>query len=155
MRISINGKNIEVSDYLKDLVTKKVSKLDKRECYKAYVRAWKRVNGRKVTIVTSPVVHAITGGYDAKYCNAKSVKLNKSSLSLKVGRSATLKASVKGVKSGRKVVKHVRLVRYYSSNANVAVVNGNGKVKAVGKGRCVVYAIANNGVRTSVKVTVK
>ena len=29
MRISINGKNIEVSDYLKDLVTKKVSKLDK------------------------------------------------------------------------------------------------------------------------------
>jgi len=46
-------------------------------------------------------------------------------------------------------------VRYYSSNANVAVVNGNGKVKAVGKGRCVVYAIANNGVRTSVKVTVK
>lgn len=29
MRISINGKNIEVSDYLSDLVTKKVSKLDK------------------------------------------------------------------------------------------------------------------------------
>ena len=29
MRISINGKNIEVSDYLKDLVTRKVSKLDK------------------------------------------------------------------------------------------------------------------------------
>lgn len=29
MRISINGKNIEVSDYLRDLVTKKVSKLDK------------------------------------------------------------------------------------------------------------------------------
>ena len=29
MRISINGKNIEVSDYLSNLVTKKVSKLDK------------------------------------------------------------------------------------------------------------------------------
>ncbi len=29
MRISIIGKNIEVSDYLNDLVTKKVSKLDK------------------------------------------------------------------------------------------------------------------------------
>ena len=29
MRISIVGKNIEVSDYLNDLVTKKVSKLDK------------------------------------------------------------------------------------------------------------------------------
>lgn len=29
MRITINGKNIEVSDYLRDLVTKKVAKLDK------------------------------------------------------------------------------------------------------------------------------
>jgi len=29
MRISINGKNIEVSDYLRDLVEKKVSKLEK------------------------------------------------------------------------------------------------------------------------------
>ena len=29
MRISINGKNIEVSEYLKDLVEKKVGKLDK------------------------------------------------------------------------------------------------------------------------------
>lgn len=29
MRISISGKNIEVSDYLSDLVSKKVSKLDK------------------------------------------------------------------------------------------------------------------------------
>ena len=29
MRISITGKNMEVSDYLSDLVTKKVSKLDK------------------------------------------------------------------------------------------------------------------------------
>ncbi len=29
MKISINGKNIEVSDYLRDLIIKKVSKLDK------------------------------------------------------------------------------------------------------------------------------
>lgn len=29
MRITITGKNIEVSEYLSDLVTKKVSKLDK------------------------------------------------------------------------------------------------------------------------------
>ena len=29
MRISISGKNIEVSDYLRDLAQKKVSKLDR------------------------------------------------------------------------------------------------------------------------------
>jgi uncharacterized protein YjdB len=132
------------------------TKLKKRTEYKAYVKAWKKVKGKKIYIgKASPEVHAITGGYDAKNCNAKSVKLNKASLSLAVGKSKTLKATVKGVKSGKKVLEHVRKVRYYSSNLNVATVNRNGKVKAVGKGSCTIWAIANNGVRTSVKVTVK
>ena len=132
------------------------TKLKKRVEYKAYVKAWKKVKGKKTYIgEASPEVHAITGGYDAKNCNTKSVKLNKGSLSLSVGKSKTLKATVKGVKSGKKVLEHVRKVRYYSSNANVATVNRNGKVKAVGKGSCTIWAIANNGVRTSVKVTVK
>lgn len=133
----------------------KVSKLTARTEYKAYVRAWMKVAGKKVYLGDSPEVHAITGGYDAKYCNAQSVRLNRSALSLKVGKSATLKATVKGVKSGKKVLAHVRKVRYYSSNVNVATVNKNGKVKATGIGKCTIWAIANNGVRTSVKVTVK
>ena len=83
------------------------------------------------------------------------MKLNKNSLTLKVGRSKTLKATVKGVKSGRKLLKHVKLVRYYSSNANVATVSSSGKAKAMGKGKCTIYAIANNGVRARVKVNVK
>ncbi len=61
----------------------------------------------------------------------------------------------KGVKSGKKVLQHVRKVRYYSSNINVATVNKSGKIKATGTGKCTIWAIANNGVRTSVKVTVK
>lgn len=132
------------------------TKLSKRAGYKAYVRAWKLEGSGKVYIgKASPEVHAITGGYNAKSCNARDVRLNRSSLKLKVGKSKTIKATVKGVKSGRKLLDHVRLVRWYSSNANVATVNKNGKVKAVGKGSCTVWAIANNGVRTSVKVTVK
>jgi uncharacterized protein YjdB len=112
-------------------------------------------NGRKDYIGSaSPVLHAITGGYTSRWCNARSVKLNKSSLTLKVGRSKTLKATVKGVKSGRELLKHVKLVRYYSSDADVATVSSSGKVKAVGKGKCTIYAIANNGVRASVKVKV-
>ena len=114
------------------------------------------VNGQKTYIgKASPQVHAITGGYTSKNCNAKSVTLNRSSLTLKVGKSKTLKATVKGVKSGKKVLQHVRLVRYYSSNANVATVTSGGKVKAVGKGSCTIYALANNGVRAKVKVKVK
>ena len=133
----------------------RISNLKKRTEYKAYVRAWMRVKGKKVYLGDSPEVHAITGGYDAKRCNIKSITLNKTKLNLKLGRSATLKATLKGIKSGKKLLSHARKVRYYSSNVNVATVSRNGKVKATGRGECTIYAIANNGVRTSVKVTVK
>jgi uncharacterized protein YjdB len=133
-----------------------IENLKNRKAYKAEVIAWKKIDGRKKVYIgsASPAVHAITGGYGAGYCNAKSVKLNRSSLSLNVGKSKTLKATVKGVKRGRKVLQHARLVRYYSSDADVATVSSSGKVKAVGKGKCTIYAIANNGVRASVKVNV-
>lgn len=124
--------------------------------YKAYVMAWQKRNGKRYYIGSaSPIVHAIAGDYTSKQCNARSVKLNKSSLTLNTGKSSTLKATVKGVKSGRKLLQHVRLVRYYSSDANIAKVNNNGKVTGVSKGSCFIWAIANNGVRTSVKVKVK
>ena len=130
--------------------------LKKKAEYKAFVRAWKRVDGRKVYIgKASPEVHAITGGYDSRRCNARCVTLSRTRLTLKVGKSKTIRASVKGVKSGRKLIDHERKVRWYSSNVNVATVDRNGKVKAKGKGACTLYAIAINGVRSSVKVTVK
>lgn len=130
--------------------------LKKRKPYKAYVQAWKKVNGKKVPIGSkSPELHAITGGYDKDYCNTKAVRLNRSALSLKVGQSKALRATLKGVKSGKAPLKHVRKVRWYSSDVNVATVDGNGRVKAVGQGACTVYALANNGVRSSVRVTVK
>ena len=134
----------------------RISGLDKRTCYKAYVKAWKKVNGKKVYIGdASPEVHAITGGYNSKYCNAKSVKLNKSSLTMKAGNSETLKATVQKVKSDRELLNHTAKVRYYSGDTNVATVNENGKVTAVAEGKCRIWAIATNGVRTSVGVTVK
>ena len=134
----------------------RISGLDKRTCYKAYVKAWKKVNGKKVYIGdASPEVHAITGGYNSKYCNAKSVKLNKSSLTMKAGNSETLKATVQKVKSDRELLNHTAKVRYYSSDTNVATVNENGKVTAVAEGKCRIWAIATNGVRTSAAVTVK
>ena len=134
-----------------------IENLKNRKAYQAEVIAWKKIDGRKKVYIgsASPVVHAITGGYSASQCNAKSVKLDKGSLSLKVGESETLKATVTGVKSGKEVLAHVRLVRYYSSDAKVAKVGRSGKVKAVGIGSCTIYAVANNGVRASVKVMVK
>ena len=130
--------------------------LNRLGSYRGRVRAWKRVDGQKVYIgKASPQVHALAGNYTNKECNARSVKLNRSRLTLKVGKSATLKATVKGVKSGKKVVQHIRKVRFYSSDANVATVTNAGKVKAVATGSCTIYALANNGVRAKAKVTVK
>ena len=134
----------------------RVSGLDKRTCYKAYVKAWKKVDGKKVYIGdASPEVYAITGGYNSKYCNARSVALNESSLTMKAGDSKKLKATVKKVKSNRALVNYTAKVRYYSSDASVAKVNENGRVTAVARGKCKIWAIAPNGMRASAVVIVK
>lgn len=134
----------------------KLTRLEKSTTYKAYVKAWEKVGGRKSYIgEASPTVYAITGGYTKKACNPKSISVNKDSLKLVVGKSATIKAKVTDLKKHRKVLSHGGLVRFYSSNANVAKVDSSGKVKAVGKGNCTIWAVANNGLRARVKVTVK
>lgn len=124
-------------------------------CYKAYVQAWYKQGGKKVYIgEPSPTVHCIVGGYSKKLTNAKSVKLTPSGLTLGVGSSQFLKATVKKAKAKRKIVDHVTAVRYYSSDPAVAVVSGSGQVTAVAEGACTIYAMANNGMRAATKVVV-
>lgn len=129
--------------------------LKKGSCHKGFVRAWTNKNGNKAYIGNaSPTVHCIVGGSDKEHTNAKSVKLNKTSLTLVKGGTSNLKASAKGEVSGKKVLDHIRAIRFYSSNANVAKVNRYGKITAVEGGVCTIYAMANDGVRASVKVKV-
>lgn len=63
MKISIIGKNIEVSDYLRDLITKKVNKLDKyfTEDTEAHVTLAVERN-RHIVEVTIPLVGGIIRG---------------------------------------------------------------------------------------------
>ena len=112
------------------------------------------VNRSKTYINKSPAVHVITGGYNRKWCNARTVKVKKAAIALAKGRSSAIRATVKGVKRSRRVLRHVRRLRYYSSNANVAKVSSRGKITAVGEGTCKVYVVANNGVKASIEVTV-
>ena len=58
------------------------------------------------------------------------------------------------MKSGRQVLAHVNLARYYSSNRNVATVSSTGRIRAKGVGSCRIYILANNGVRADVRVNV-
>lgn len=134
----------------------KLSGLDRAEVYGAYVTAWVTEGGKKTAVgEPSPTVYAVAGGYDKHWCNPKSVSVKQSSLTLKAGKTAKIRASVAGVKAGRKVLREEKPLRYYSSNANVATVSSDGKVTAIAAGKCTIWAVANNGVRTGVKVRVK
>ncbi|MBR3237524.1 MAG: InlB B-repeat-containing protein, partial [Oscillospiraceae bacterium] len=135
----------------------KVTGLNKGETYKAYVRAFRMVNGKKVYIAKSPMVHAITNGCNNRYTNAKSIKVSKTKVNLRVGHSQKIKATVEGLKSGKIILaqKHASLVRYYSSDTSVAQVTSTGKIIAVGKGICTIFCLTPNGVFTTIMVTVK
>ena len=125
----------------------KQSSLKKGKYYKYFVAAHDK-NGN--ILATSKTVHiATTGG---KKGNTKSVKLNKKKASLKVGKTFKLKATLK---NGKLKVKNHRKVAYETDNPKVATVSRSGKIKAVGKGTCYVYAYAQNGVFARCKVTVK
>ena len=125
-------------------------------CYKAYVMAFRKINGRKIYVAESPMVHAIANATNSEATNAKSITVNYSKLTLKKGKTKTLKAKVKGVSSKKGVLnlKHENLVRYFSTNTSVATVTAKGKVKAVGKGTCTVYVMTPNGIYKAVTVRV-
>ena len=100
-------------------------------------------------IATSKTIHVVTDG--GKTGNNTKVKLSKSKLTLNVGKSKTIKATLK---SKKKVSNH-RKVAWESDDLTVAKVNSKGKITAVGKGSCYVYAYAQNGVAAKIKITVK
>ena len=100
-------------------------------------------------------MHAITGGKSNHYTNPKKISVKKKKLALAVGQSKSIKAKLKKYNSSRSYLKHVAKVRYYSSDRTVAVVDAKGRVTSVGVGKCMVYAVAENGLRIGVKVTVK
>ena len=130
--------------------------LKKGTMHKAFVRAYRTVNGEKTYIgQSSPTVHAIVGGYNRTRADARRVTVKRSKVKLAVGKLSTIKASVRPVRNGRRVLAHVNNLRYYSSNNAVASVSAAGRITAVGEGACTIYVIANNGVRAAVKVTVK
>ena len=122
-------------------------KLKKGTYYKYLVVA---IKGSKA-IATSKTIHAATTG--GKVGNNKSVKVNKKSFRIGVGRKATLKATAVAASQKLKVNKH-RAIAFESSNKKIATVSSKGVIKGVRKGTCYVYAYAQNGVMAKVKVVV-
>jgi hypothetical protein len=118
--------------------------------YKYIVRAYKIIDGKKVTIAASKTIHAITNG--GKNGNAKSVKVNKNKIILKAGKIWRIKA--KEIKQS-KPLRHHREVSFESSRSQAVSVSKKGVIKAKKKGKCTIFAYAQSGVYKKVQVTVK
>lgn len=124
--------------------------LDGGTYYKYYIKAYKLVNGKKVWLAKSKVVHSTTTG--GKYGNAKTVKVNQTVLSLTKGKTFAIKAEQ--VIKDKPIDEH-QDIKYESSNTKVASVTGKGVIKAKKKGTCYIYVYAQNGMYRRIKVTVK
>lgn len=123
--------------------------------YKNRIYAWKMIDGKKVIIGKSLIVHHYHKKKNdkSKWGNPTGIKLSKNKLSIKKGKTAKL--SAKALSSGKNLGKHGKRIRYVVSNTKVASVSANGKVKGKKKGTCTVYVVAQSGLKKKVKVTVK
>ncbi len=135
----------------KDIVIKKLNgkKLNKTKCVKLVVIA--KRNGKR--IAKSIMLHV--AGPKNRYTNAERIKLKKKAYRLKKGKTAKIGAEVVLADSGKKQVPsvHAPKFRYATSNKNVAVVSKKGKIRAKGKGNCIIYVYTVNG--CAQKITVK
>lgn len=140
------------------ITVKKVNgkKLDTTKNFKLYVVAWKWKNGKKSTLAKTLTIH-VAGKDSVKYTNVKSIRLKKTSYTLKKGGTVTLhpKAVLYDKHKKQLSAAHCKEFRYLSSNKKVATVTAGGKVKAKGTGECTIYVFAKNGCRRKIKIKVK
>ena len=125
-------------------------KLKKGTYYKYRIKA---VNGKK-TLTKSKTIHVATKGGRAGDIKAVTTKARKNKVSLKKGKTFKLEGK-EVAQSKKRKVKRFRPIAYESTNKKIATVSVKGKIKAVGKGTCYVYAYAQNGLYKKIKVTVR
>lgn len=130
--------------------------MKKDQWYKDKVVAWKMVDGEKVILAKSLVVHQYLNkkNADTKWGNPTKVKLSKTSLSLAEGKSAKLGGKAV-VAKGKDLGRHGKRIRYVVSDPLIATVSEKGKIKAKKKGTCTIYVVAQNGMYKKVKVKIK
>lgn len=127
-----------------------VKGLKKGTYYKYMVVAYKMTSAGERVVTTSKSVHVVTDG--GSKGNPTSLKVKKTKVSLKKGKTAKIKASFKKKK---KVATHIAKFRYESVNPAIATVDKSGKIKAVNKGKTKIYVYTQNGIVKTVTVTVK
>ncbi len=127
----------------------------KGAAYKANVKAYILVNGKKKYVKQSPQVHAYTDEGNSKFTNAKRITINSSKISLKKGKVFKIKASISKAKNSQSLMTkgHVPTLRFMSLNNKIATVSKSGKVIARSKGKCAIWIYAHNGIYKKLEVT--
>ncbi|MGI6737110.1 MAG: putative Ig domain-containing protein [Anaerovoracaceae bacterium] len=127
-------------------------KLKKGRYCKFIVAAYDK-DGKRVAV--SKTIHVVTKG--GKYGNYKSVKfrnVKKGRKTLRTGKKFRIKA--RAVKTSKKLkARRHRGMRFESSNPKVAAVTKTGTVTARAKGKCTIYAYAQDGTFARATLTVK
>ena len=123
------------------------AKLKKGKYYKFLMVA---LDANNKVISTSKTVHAATAGGKVGNPTKVTTKAKKNKVTVKAKKTFKLAAK----QAGKKIKKH-RVVSYETSDAKVATVSKKGVIKGVKKGKCKIYAYAQNGVCAVIKVTVK
>lgn len=121
--------------------------------YKYFVAAYKMVKGRKIYIAKSNEMHVAMK--PARTTNAVSIKVNRTTVILKPGKTFRLKCQLTGENRKKKLLSHSSPYRYYTANSKIATVSQNGVIRAKAKGSCSIYILASNGVYKRVTVKVK
>lgn len=108
------------------------------------------VNKRKLSLfmVLVLLLSLFTPAYAAKAVKVKSVKMNKTKVTLDVSKTLTLKATIKPTNATDKSVK------WSSSDKKVATVDENGKVTPLKAGKTKITAKSTNGKKATCTVTV-
>lgn len=112
--------------------------VNQKDNVKCYVVAYKKVDGKKVTIGKSITGHAV-GKKNTTVTDVKKIQIKKSAYSLKKGKTAKIKATIVKKNNKLPLFGHTAKFRYDTSNKKVATVSKDGKITAKEKGTCYVY----------------
>ena len=135
----------KVDTVKKNKTSYKVTDLEWNNKYEFIV---KPVNASGTEYMESIKVQFVAGSDTST--NVKSIKASNQTVT--VGGTCTITATVTPQNKNLPVLGDLN---YFSSNPNIAVVDNNGKVAGISKGKATIYILAPNGVKKAVKVNVK
>ena len=147
-----NNKLVKLADVSGKITSYNHKGLKKSTYYKYQVQAYKIINDKKVIFAKSKVIHSVT--ISKNYDNPKKLISEVSDLTLAVGESKKVTCQVV-LPVSKKMKQHTDIICYETSNKAIAIVSPNGKIKAISRGSCYIYAYAQNGVYKKINVTIK